>query len=301
MSAPTETGQTPAYYVPESSPWPFVGAVALFLIAFGAGTAVKGLSAEGINWGAYVLSAGVLLLVVMLWGWFSNQIEESMSGLYSSQLSTSYRQGMLWFIFSEVMFFIAFFGALFYVRVFAVPWLGGEGNNAMTHVVLWAQFVPEWPLTTTPDGSQTTAMPWHGIPLWNTIILLTSSVTIHFAHLALKHSTDKQHRTAVLGWLGVTVLLGVVFISLQIQEYLHAYQELSLRLDSGIYGATFFLLTGFHGLHVTLGTVFLFIMACRIAKGHFSATSHFAFKAASWYWHFVDVVWLGLFLFVYII
>lgn len=301
MSSPNDSGQTPAYYVPESSPWPFVGAIALFLIAFGAGTTIKGLSSDATNWGAYVLGAGIVLLLIMLWGWFANQIDESMSGLYSPQLSVSYRQGMVWFIFSEVMFFLAFFGALFYARVFSVPWLGGDGNNAMTHLILWEQFIPQWPLTLTPDGTTTQAMPWHGIPLWNTLILLTSSVTVHFAHLALLRPESEKKRGQALGLLCLTVLLGAVFVAMQIVEYFHAYQEMSLRLDSGIYGSTFFLLTGFHGLHVTLGTIFLAIIACRMAKGHFSARSHFAFKAASWYWHFVDVVWLGLFLFVYIV
>lgn len=297
MSVSTNTGQVPAYYVPENSPWPIVGAFALFLIALGAGTTIKGLSSEGTNWGVYLLGAGVGVLCIMLWGWFSHQINESMSGLYSNQLSASYRQAMVWFIFSEVMFFLAFFGALFYARTLSVPWLAGEGNNAMTHAILWDQFSASWPLIVTPSGTETQAMPWQGIPLWNTIILLVSSVTMHIAHLSL----IKERRAFILGFLGVTVVLGCVFIGMQIQEYMHAYQAMSLRLDSGIYGSTFYLLTGFHGLHVTLGTLFLFIVGCRVAKGHFTKKSHFAFLAASWYWHFVDVVWLCLFVFVYVL
>ncbi|MEP0174440.1 MAG: cytochrome c oxidase subunit 3 [Paraglaciecola sp.] len=285
------------YYVPAESPWPFMGAVALFLIAVGAGNFVIETTRDKEGYGGYILAAGLITLVVMLFGWFRNQIHESMSGMYSSQLGRSYRQGMAWFIFSEVMFFAAFFGALFYARVIAVPWLGGASNNDMTGEVLWPTFNAIWPLIETPGGTKTEAMGWYGLPLINTIILMVSSVTCHMAHVALEENKRKNLKI----WLSLTVILGCIFLALQVEEYIHAYTEMGLTLDAGIYGNTFFMLTGFHGFHVTLGTVILFIMLLRVFKGHFTPDNHFAFQAGSWYWHFVDVVWVMLFFFVYIL
>lgn len=285
------------YYVPAESPWPFVGAVALFLLAWGAGNLVIDMKNGVEGYSGLTLLAGFALLAFMLTGWFRNQIHESMSGLYSEQLSRSYRQGMAWFIFSEVMFFFAFFGALFYARVIAIPWLGGDSNNAMTNEVLWPAFEAMWPLIETPGGTTTTAMPWHGLPLYNTLILLTSSVTAHFAHVAL----EKGNRPQLKLFLGITIALGCFFLYMQVVEYIHAYRDMGLKLDSGIYGNTFFLLTGFHGLHVSLGTFMLIVMFFRVLKGHFDKDNQFAFQATSWYWHFVDVVWVFLFVFVYII
>ncbi|WP_087023306.1 cytochrome c oxidase subunit 3 [Thaumasiovibrio subtropicus] len=282
------------YYVPAQSIWPIVGAVALFLIALGAGSTVGGMFGGN---GPWVLVTGVGILLIMLFGWFRDVIHESMSGLYSAQMDRSFRQGMSWFIFSEVMFFAAFFGALFYARMIAVPWLGGAGNNAMTHAVLWPDFIAMWPLTTTPDGTETQGMGPMGLPLINTLILLTSSVTVHIAHVAI----EKGNRQRLTLFLLLTVLLGALFVYFQAEEYIHAYQEMNLKLDSGIYGNTFYLLTGFHGLHVTMGTLILFIVWLRVVKGHFTTENHFAFQAGAWYWHFVDVVWLGLFVFVYIL
>lgn len=285
------------YYVPEQSPWPIVGAVALFLIAFGAGNFVVESSKGEDGYGSWILLAGIVTLIVMLVGWFKNQIDESMSGLYSKQLGRSYRQGMAWFIFSEVMFFAAFFGALFYARIIAIPWLDGESNNAMTHEVLWPAFEAVWPLILTPGGTETEAMPWTGLPLYNTIILMVSSVTCHYAHVNLENGNRRWLKI----FLGATILLGCFFIFLQVEEYIHAYQEMNLTLQSGIYGNTFFLLTGFHGMHVTLGTIILIVLFLRVLKGHFTKENHFAFQAGSWYWHFVDVVWVMLFFFVYIL
>lgn len=285
------------YYVPEQSPWPIVGAVALFLIAVGAGNFVVETTRGKEGFGGWILLAGIVTLMVMLIGWFNDQIKESMTGLHSNQLGGSYRQGMAWFIFSEVMFFAAFFGALFYARVIAVPWLGGASNNEMTATVLWPNFEAMWPLIKTPGGVETEAMGWMGLPLYNTIILLISSVTCHYAHVAL----EKNDRKKLIGFLGVTILLGCFFLFLQVEEYIHAYREMGLTLQSGIYGNTFFLLTGFHGMHVTLGTIILIVLFFRIVKGHFTPENHFAFQAGSWYWHFVDVVWVMLFFFVYIL
>lgn len=284
------------YYVPADSQWPIIGAVALFCIALGAGGYVSQLETEGTGWG-YLLLTGIGIVIYMVVGWIANVINESMNGLYSSQMDVSFRQGMMWFIFSEVMFFAAFFGALLYARTLSVPWLAGEGSQAMTGAILWPEFQATWPLIKTPGGLETQAMGWFGLPLINTILLLTSSVTLHFAHVAL----EQGQRQKIKIFLGLTILLGVFFLILQVEEYLHAYQEMNLRLDSGIYGSTFFLLTGFHGMHVTLGTIMLIVAFFRILKGHFTPSSHFGFQATSWYWHFVDVVWVLLFLFVYII
>ncbi|BDU40606.1 putative Cytochrome c oxidase, subunit III [Vibrio nigripulchritudo MADA3029] len=288
--------QHQSYYVPSHSIWPIVGAIALFFIAVGAGVTVQNLE-TGSVFGRVFLFGGFFVFLVMFIGWMRNVIGESMSGFYSKQIDISFRQGMSWFIFSEVMFFCAFFGALFYARMVAVPWLGGADNNVMTHEVLWPNFEAMWPLTLTPSGQTTEAMGWQGLPLLNTVILLTSSVTLHMAHTSL----EKNHRMALVVWLEITIILAIAFLFYQVEEYVHAYQEMGLTLQSGIYGNTFFLLTGFHGMHVLLGTIFLSVLLARIAHDHFTPDNHFAFQAGSWYWHFVDVVWLCLFVFVYVL
>ena len=285
-----------SYYVPAQSHWPIVAASGLFLLMLGTGNMINNPD-SALKWLSLV---GLLIIVAMFFGWFSTVIQESMDGLYDKQMDRSFRWGMGWFIFSEVMFFAAFFGALFYVRQFAIPWLAGEGSNAMTHSLLWPEFVAQWPLMNTPDAQNTPGPeqiinPWH-LPLVNTILLISSSVTLTFAH----HALQKDKRPAVTLWLAITVLLGICFIIIQAEEYIEAYTLLGLTLESGIYGGTFFILTGFHCLHVTIGTIILLVILVRIIKGHFDAKHHFGFEAAAWYWHFVDVVWLGLFLFVYV-
>ena len=283
------------YYVPAQSKWPIVGSIGLLVSVFGAGTLMNSSGESGL----LILLAGALIITWMFFGWFGNVITESHQGLYSAQMDRSFRMGMGWFIFSEVMFFAAFFGALFYVRTFAGPWLSGEGDKGISNM-LWEGFQYSWPLMNNPDpnlfpGPQEIISPWQ-LPLINTILLITSSVTVTFAHHALRAGK----RGALKNWLLLTVVLAVVFLSLQIAEYVHAYKDLGLTLNSGIYGATFFMLTGFHGAHVFMGTVILSVMLVRIFKGHFTPENHFGFEAASWYWHFVDVVWVGLFIFVYI-
>ena len=285
------------YYVPAQSPWPIVGAVALFLIAFGAGNYVNEVTKQQPGFGSYMLAAGFVVLIFMLFGWFKNVIDESMSGLYSAQMDRSFRQGMSWFILSEVMFFMAFFGALFYGRVIALDWLSGGSNNAMTFAILGPDFQAMWPLLKTPGGIETQAMPATGLPLINTVILVVSSITLHFAHTGLEQNKRGQLKFMLL----LTILLGATFLSLQVYEYIHAYRDLGLTLASGFYGNTFFLLTGFHGMHVTLGAIILFFIFLRVLKGHFTPEKHFAFQAGAWYWHFVDVVWLCLYVFVYIL
>lgn len=286
------------YYVPAQSHWPIVGAVALFLLAIGAGNLVSELHKHEPGNGKYVMFAGAILLITMLFGWFNNVINESMSGKYSHQLDHSFRQAMSWFIFSEVMFFAAFFGTLLYARMLSVPWLGGAGNNAETAAILWPHFTSTWPLIKTPGGTETHGMGWYGLPLLNTIILMSSSITAQFAHVAL----EKDNRPALKVWLALTILLGFTFLFFQFHEYAHGYSdEMKLYLSSGIYGSTFYMLTGFHGLHVTLGATMLTVVFIRVLKGHFTPTNNFAFLAASWYWHFVDVVWVMLFVFVYVL
>jgi len=289
---------TPRYYVPHSSHWPIVGSIALFLTAFGGASFIhqstEKVAAEG-SYGAWVFYFGLAMVAFMMFGWFGTVIRESLKGMVSGQLDRSFRMGMAWFIVSEVMFFVVFFGALFYARIISVPWLAGAGNNLGTHLYLWPDFADTWPLFMTPGGTQAEAMEAWGLPLINTLILVSSSVTVTFAHWALK----KSNRAGLIFWLLVTVVLGVTFLSLQVVEYAHAFREMGLSLGSGIYGSTFFMLTGFHGAHVTLGTIMLIVMLLRSLRGHFTPDNHFAFEATSWYWHFVDVVWLFLFTFVY--
>ena len=281
------------YYVPHSSRWPFLGSIALFTTMIGVGSWLN-----EVSWGKPTFFVGIALMIGVLFGWFGDVIRESLTGKYNKQVDTSFRMGMVWFIFSEVMFFAAFFGALFYARQFALPWLGGEGDGMSTNSLLWSTFSTAWPSNgPAAIGGAFQTIPTWGAPLLNTLILLSSGVTVTIAHHALKAG----HRKQLLVFLGLTVLLGAAFLFFQAEEYVHAYQELNLTLGSGIYGSTFFMLTGFHGLHVTLGTIMLAIIWFRCARGHFSRDDHFAFEAVAWYWHFVDVVWLGLFMFVYVL
>ena len=251
--------------------------------------------------GGWALIPGAVLLATMFFCWFGTVIGENQHGLLNNlQVDRSFRMGMIWFIFSEVMFFAAFFGALFYARELAVPWIGGEGVKLVNKLVLWKNFDPTWP-TNGPahigghaDGTFQ-VIPAFSLPAVNTLILLSSGVTVTLAHHALRAS----HRTALKFWLALTFLLGFTFVGLQAHEYGEAYRELGLRLSTGIYGSTFFMLTGFHGLHVTIGAIMLMVIWFRVWRGHFTPQHHFAFEAVAWYWHFVDVVWLGLFIFVY--
>ncbi|NIR60107.1 MAG: cytochrome c oxidase subunit 3 [Gammaproteobacteria bacterium] len=280
------------YYVPHGSHWPILGSVGLTALLAGFAALLN-----GAGFGPTVMAVGAVVVLAMLFGWFGTVVRESEGGMYNEQVDRSFRWGMGWFIFSEVMFFAAFFGALFYARVYAVPWLGGA--DADTHQYLWDQFQSAWPLLSPPDAAAYDvpehAMAAWGIPALNTLILLSSGVTVTWAHWGLK----KNNRGQLIVGLVATVALGVLFITLQAHEYGHAYSELNLKLSSGIYGSTFFMLTGFHGLHVTIGAVMLAVMLARTIAGHFTPDHHFAFEAAAWYWHFVDVVWLGLFVFVY--
>jgi cytochrome c oxidase subunit 3 len=312
MATPTKptnvNGIDLPYYVPAQSKFPFFASIGLFLTVFGLGRTLNDIkAANGGTISPWIALTGFLILATVLFNWFSTQIRENHQGLPGAQLKRSYVLGMYWFIFSEVMFFCAFFGALFYVRNMSVPWLAGEGDKGVSHL-LWENFKGAWPVVSNPNPelfhNPEESMAWKGwaeaphyLPLWNTILLLSSSVTVHIAHTALKN----HNRKGLTAWLALTVLLGITFLVLQAKVYTEAYEHLGLTLHSGIYGSTFFLLTGFHGFHVTLGAFMLSIMWFRVLKGHFKPEDHFGFEAASWYWHFVDVVWVGLFCFVYLL
>jgi len=287
------------YFVPDSSVYPFACSIALFFIAMGGASYLNGYA-----FGPKMMTVGFIGMACLLFIWFRKVIVESPD--YNMDVDRSFRMGMSWFIFSEVMFFAAFFGALYYLRVLAVPWL------AETEL-LWPGFEATWP-STGPTGAEllagvhpdATAIaegtkyaiidPWH-LPLLNTILLLTSSVTLTIAHHALR----ANKRTSLIIWLAITVVLGAVFLFFQAEEYIEAYSELGLTLGTGVYGSTFFLLTGFHGFHVCLGAFILLVVLIRCIRGHFTPEKHFAFEAGAWYWHFVDTVWVGLFIFVYIL
>jgi len=279
------------YYIPHGTKWPFLSTISLMVLFIGFANYMNGYSA-----GVILMLSGLSLLLIMTYGWFSNVITESESGIYNDQVDISFRWGMAWFIFSEVMFFSAFFGALYYARELSLPWLGGEGSKMATNIVLWPQFENIWPSNGPMNtGGDFTLMKAGGIPALNTLILLTSGLTVTWAH----HGLKEQNRNQLILGLIATVLLGFLFVGLQAYEYMHAYSELNLKLTSGIYGSTFYMLTGFHGFHVTLGAIMLTVILFRCMKGHFSGDNHFGFEAVAWYWHFVDVVWLGLFVFVY--
>jgi len=280
------------YYVPHGAYWPLVGSIALATTTGGLAVHLN----EGSS-GLPIMFVGIGILIIMFFGWFGTVIRESEAGQYSPWEDKSFRLGMCWFIFSEVMFFAAFFGALFYSRILSVPWLLGEGAKGDAHDLLWSDYTEVWPTNGPLDmGVSDFHMGWWPLPFINTVILLTSGLTVTIAH----HAVVKNDRKRFILGLAATVVLGFLFVYLQAVEYKEAYHE-GMTLESGIYGSTFFLLTGFHGFHVSMGAIILLVVLIRAMRGHFTPTRHFAFEAAAWYWHFVDVVWLGLFIFVYIL
>ncbi len=292
MSAMTPAGTTPHYFIPSPSRHPVLVSLGMLLVILGAGQWVN-----GSTWAPYVTLAGLVVWAIVMFQWFSQSIGESESGLYSDRIDVSYRWSMAWFIFSEVMFFAAFFGALYWARVHALPMLGN-----LEHQVLWPDFKAIWPsagggATASPAGTVeafTTMGPWP-LPTINTALLLTSGITLTVAH----HALLANQRSKTIFWMWVTVILGIVFLFVQGYEYAHAYKDLNLKLSSGIFGSTFFMLTGFHGFHVFVGMLMLLFITLRLQKGHFTPQRHFGFEGAAWYWHFVDVVWLGLYVVVY--
>ena len=288
MSAATSHERQAHYAVPAPMPWPIMGAAALFLMAVGA---VFVFNSQSGGWVS--IGAGLLLLLYMMVRWFGDVIRESEGGRYGRWEDVSFRWGMSFFIFSEVMFFGGFFGALFWLRAYSVPDLASIESNAL----LWPGFAAQWPSAGPAFEQAFSPMAAWGIPAINTLLLLSSGVTVTIAHWALK----ENRRGQLIGFLAATVALGVLFLFLQAYEYHHAYTELNLKLSTGAYGSTFFMLTGFHGFHVTCGALMLMVILGRCIKGHFTPEHHFAFEGVAWYWHFVDVVWLGLFIFVYML
>ena len=288
----TVHGKAPYYFVPGESRHPVMASIGLFFVILGASQWVN-----GSHWAPYVFFAGLAWWLVVLYQWFSEAVRESESGLYGRKIDLSYRWSMSWFIFSEVMFFGAFFTALWWARSHSVPTLGSLDN-----ALLWPDFKAVWPsvapgATASPGGIvepfQTMGPFW--LPTINTALLLTSGVTLTIAH----HALQAAHRARCITFMWITVLLGVIFLFVQGYEYYHAYTELNLKLSSGVFGSTFFMLTGFHGLHVFVGMLMLLFITLRLMKGHFTPERHFGFEGAAWYWHFVDVVWLGLYILVY--
>jgi cytochrome c oxidase subunit 3 len=284
----SEQSQTPTqhYYVPEPSHWMIIGSFALLFMAGGAVMWVNGATL-----GRYCVLVGFVMLAFMMFRWFGDVVRESESGKYGKREDISFRWGMSWFIFSEVMFFAAFFGALFYARTISIPDLGSLASKEL----IWPDFSAQWPSAGPAFKDPFTPMAAWGIPALNTLLLLTSGVTLTIAHFGM----IEGNRAKLKLWLFLTIALGVVFLGFQVYEYVHAYADLNLKLSTGIYGTTFFMLTGFHGFHVTIGVIMLTTMFFRSLAGHFKPDHHFAFEAVAWYWHFVDVVWLILFVFVY--
>ena len=289
QSAP---GTTPYYYVPQPSRHPAFAAFGLFFVILGAGQWIN-----GVEWGKWALFFGLAWFAVILFQWFKDAIGESETGQYGRKIDISFRWSMSWFIFSEVMFFGAFFSALWWLRAHSLPALASVEN-----ALLWPDFKAAWPTlmagaTGAPAGTvepfQTMTPFW--LPTINTALLLTSGVTLTIAH----HALQAGNRAKTISWMWATVVLGIVFLFVQGYEYSHAYSEMNLKLSSGPYGSTFFLLNGFHGFHVFVGMLMLLFITLRLQKGHFSTQRHFGFEGAAWYWHFVDVVWLGLYILVY--
>lgn len=270
------------YYVPNPSAYPILMSSGVFLFVLG-----FIMWMNSYNFGNFTMIAGAALITIILFGWLGAVIKESESGSYNKWEDRSFRIGMTWFIASEVAFFAAFFGALYYVRIISVPGLAAPDQ-------LWEGFTAVWP-SAGPMGDKFTPMAAWGIPAINTALLLTSGATLTWAHWGLLANKRAQ---LILGMF-MTVALGIAFICLQAYEYHEAYTHLGLTMGAGAYGATFFMLTGFHGFHVTLGTIMLIVILVRCLKGHFKPDNHFGFEGVAWYWHFVDVVWLGLFIFVY--
>ena len=288
----TVHGAKPYYFVPQPSRHPFMASLALFFVILGAGQWIN-----GVAWGRYSLTFGMLFLFYVLFQWFGEAVHESETGQYGRKIDLSFRWSMSWFIFSEVMFFGAFFSALWWARSHSVPALGSLDN-----ALLWPGFKSVWPslaagVTASPAGiiEPFTTMGPFWLPTINTALLLSSGVTLTIAH----HALIDGNRSKTINFMWLTVLLGITFLLVQGYEYYHAYSALNLKLSSGIYGSTFFMLTGFHGFHVFVGMLMLLFITLRLQKGHFSPDRHFGFEGAAWYWHFVDVVWLGLYILVY--
>ncbi|MBM4222749.1 MAG: cytochrome c oxidase subunit 3 [Gammaproteobacteria bacterium] len=288
--------ESSGYYVPHSSWWPFATSIILGLTMAGFAEML-----HGHMWFGALLSASSFFIGVYVIGrWFKDVVTESLAKLYNQKMYQTFRMGMIWFIFSECCFFAGLLAALIYIRLVSVPMLGGaEGYHISTREFLYPEFQAQWPLLDNPVNTSfhppiAGVGPW-GWPLINTAILLISALTLTFAH----HFLLKGKNKITAFFIFLTSLLGSIFLVGQAIEYLHAYEALKLTLGSGVYASIFYFITGFHGLHVLIGTIFLFIIGIRLLKNHFTTESHFAFEAAAWYWHFVDMVWWCVFVMIY--
>ena len=262
------------YHLVDPSPWPIVGAAATFVLAIGAIMWMHGAT-------PVFMIIGVLGVLYTMFMWWRDVISEADRGDHTRVVQLHLRYGMILFIASEVMFFVAWFWAFFDASLFS-----DEAIQASRVEVTGGQ----WP----PKGVQAFD-PWH-LPLLNTLILLTSGTTVTWAH----HSLIHDDRKGLISGLALTILLGVLFTSIQAYEYAHAAFAFSRESGGNIYGSTFFMATGFHGFHVIIGTIFLTVCFFRALAGHFKPDQHFGFEAAAWYWHFVDVIWLFLFACIYV-
>ncbi len=266
------------YHLVDPSPWPLIGSLSAFVMAVGAVMSMKGLAPAGLKIGPLVLGMGLLGVAYTMFAWWADVVRESThEGHHTRVVQMHHRYGMIMFIASEVMFFVAWFWAYFDVALFA-------GEAAQYQRKEFTGGV--WP----PKGIETFD-PWH-LPLLNTLVLLLSGTTVTWAHHALLEGDRKGLKQG----LWATVALGVIFTMLQIYEYSHA----AFSFSGNIYGATFFMATGFHGAHVVIGTIFLAVCLWRAYLGHFTPQQHLGFEFAAWYWHFVDVVWLFLFAAIYV-
>ncbi|NDA46427.1 MAG: cytochrome c oxidase subunit 3 [Alphaproteobacteria bacterium] len=265
------------YHLVNPSPWPLVGSIAAFITAVGAIMWMKSMALFGMKMGGFLFIAGFIGILYVMLSWWTDVVHEAQTGDHTRVVQISHRYGMILFIASEVMFFVAWFWAFFDASLFfnepiqaaRVEFTGGH-----------------WP----PQGTEV-FNPWQ-LPLLNTLILLTSGTTVTWAHHGLLHND----RSALTKGLILTVLLGAIFTCVQAYEYAHA----PFGFKGSIYGATFFMATGFHGFHVLVGTIFLLVCLLRANKGHFTPKQHLGFEFAAWYWHFVDVVWLFLFACIYV-
>ncbi|PLX36189.1 MAG: cytochrome c oxidase subunit 3 [Hyphomicrobiales bacterium] len=271
------------YHLVDPSPWPFLASLGAFVLALGAiglmkwniGETFSVFGLDFTGWGVFVI--GMLIVLYTMFVWWRDTIKEGQTGFHTPVVQLHLRYGMILFIASEVMFFVAWFWAYFDAALYS-----GEAIQATRSAFTGG----EWP----PQGIHTFD-PWH-LPLFNTIILLTSGTTVTWAHHALLHND----RNGLKWGLMLTVALGLLFTFVQGVEY----SEAAFAYSGNIYGATFFMATGFHGAHVIIGTIFLLVCLIRAVRGHFTPKEHFGFEAAAWYWHFVDVVWLFLFTFIYV-
>lgn len=270
------------YHLVNPSPWPLLGSIGLLVGAIGGVTYMKGLFglAEGTWW---LMALGFGMVFYVMFGWWRDVVRESHAGDHTPVVQIGLRYGMLLFILSEIMFFVAWFWAFFEMTIWYDIRVGGSYDPSTWEGLKdWEQ----WP----PKGVQTFD-PFH-IPLINTLILLLSGTTVTFAH----HHIVEGNRFEAKWALAVTIGLGLIFTGFQAYEYAEAH----FTFDGTLYGGAFFMATGFHGAHVIIGTIFLIVCLLRLLNGHFKPEKHFGFEAAAWYWHFVDVVWLFLFAFVYV-